>query len=145
MAFLSLDITSIFDLGCTLPAQNHYTDLLVSTLAPLAILFLVAIVGRFVARLLAKNDRELREEIGQTSFTTILVIVFLVGFMLHEIYYILTGEVAIGNRFIPVYPLKSSERLLVTILTTVQHSWLWTIPLIAAVRRTTIMLSTPYL
>jgi hypothetical protein len=78
MSFLALDILNIFDLGCTLPEQDHFTGLLMSTLAPLAALALIVAIRAGLEWQFARNDAELRDELMTGSFTVCLILVFLV-------------------------------------------------------------------
>ena len=77
-SFLALDLITIFDFGCTLSAQNHFTSLLISTLLPLGVCFLLFTIHVMVERTLAKNDRALKQMLRTTTFTSFLIINFLV-------------------------------------------------------------------
>ena len=77
-SFLALDLITIFDFGCTLSAQNQLTSLLISTLLPIGVCLLVFGVHVFVERRYAENDRNLRGQLRTTTFTSFLVVNFLV-------------------------------------------------------------------
>ena len=77
-AVLALDFINIFDFGCTLSAQNHYTSLLLSTLVPLGFLLVLLLIHAMLAKFVAKQDLLLRSELRITTFTIFLVVLFLV-------------------------------------------------------------------
>jgi hypothetical protein len=77
-SFLALDLINIFDFGCTLSAQNQLISLLLSTLLPLGVCLALFTTHILVERRWARNDRAFRQLLRTTTFTTFLIINFLV-------------------------------------------------------------------
>ena len=77
-SFLAFDLIAIIDFGCTLSAQNHFTSLLVSTLLPFGVSVLLFVLHVMIEHRFAKTDRALRQLLRTTTFTSFLIINFLV-------------------------------------------------------------------
>jgi hypothetical protein len=74
----SLDLLKLFDFGCSLPAQNHYTSLVLTTNLPL--LGCLFVLGVYVlARSMFRDDATSLQEARILCFTFFLVILFLVS------------------------------------------------------------------
>jgi hypothetical protein len=73
---LALDL-QVFRLGCTVNGQNHFVELVFSTLVPLGMV-LVALVGARSVQFLVKHDVQRVHEINVLQYTLSLAIAFLV-------------------------------------------------------------------
>jgi hypothetical protein len=69
-----MDVVKFVDFGCALFEQNHYTTLLISTLAPLGLCVCILIVDQMI-QLSAKSSAETARDV---TYTLLLAIAFLV-------------------------------------------------------------------
>jgi hypothetical protein len=78
-SLLALDLLKIFDFGCSLPDQTHYTSLALTTTLPLGACFCIWVFYTVMTRkVLTVDDTELLQDLRILCYNLFLIVLFLV-------------------------------------------------------------------
>jgi hypothetical protein len=77
-SIFALDLVTLFDFGCSLPEQNHFTSLLISTLIPIGVVALTVVVHSSAQKWIIKENAALSRSISTAAWTFTLIFLFFV-------------------------------------------------------------------